>query len=71
MPSVIHDGDEQTDFPEDPSATENGGTQAPLQHFTTQDYCRRGGKKGGGLRACSQKSFLELYSQDYAFWNKV
>ena len=43
MPSVIHGGDELTDLPEAPSATENGGT--------TQDYCRRGGEGwvSGGL----------------------
>ena len=26
---IIHDGDELTDLPEAPSASENGGTQAP------------------------------------------
>ena len=59
MPSVIHGGDELTDLPEAPSATENGDTQAPYdisQHRTIVEE----GEKDGCLGACTQKSFSEL-----------
>ena len=44
MSSVIHGGDEFTDLPEVPSATENGGTQALYgisQHRTMVEEKRR------------------------------
>ena len=49
MPSVIHGGDELTDLPEAPSATENGKTQTPCgisQHWTIVET---DGAKDGGL----------------------
>ena len=49
MPSVIHGGDESIDLLEAPSATENGGTQAPYcipQHKAIVGEERRGRRLG-------------------------
>ena len=70
MPSVIHGGDEFTDLPEAPSATENGGTQTPygISQYKTE---KEEGKNDGGLGACSQKFFRATPSkcQKTPFWN--
>ena len=74
MPSVIQCGEQLTDLPEAPSATENGGTQAPygiLQHRT---IIEEEGEKDGGLGACPQKRISELRQlerQKTPFWSIV
>ena len=52
MPSVIHGGDELTDLPETPSATEERGSQAPYgisQHRTIVEEEERRIELGLGL----------------------
>ena len=74
MPSVIHGGDELTELPEAPSATENGGTQAPYGISQHRTIVEEKGEKDGGLGACSQKRFSELRPiecQKTSFWNIV
>ena len=47
MPSVIQGGDELTELPEAPSATENGGTQAPYGISQHRTIVEEEGEKGG------------------------
>ena len=49
MPSVIHGGDEFTDLPEAPSATENRGTQAPYGILQHRNIVEKEGAKDVGL----------------------
>ena len=70
MPSVIHGGDELTDFPEDSSATENGGTQTLYGILKHRTIVEEEGEKDGGLGACPQKSFSGLRPLENAFWKR-
>ena len=49
MPSVIQGGDQFTDFPEAPSATENGGTQVHYGISQHRKIVEEEGEKDGGL----------------------
>ena len=56
MPSVIHGGDEFTDLPEAPSATENGGTQAPYGISQHRTIVEEEGEKDGSLEATPSRT---------------
>ena len=60
MPSVVHGGDELTDFPEAPSATENGGTRFPYDIVQYRTIVEEQGTNDEGLEACTQKCFSKL-----------
>ena len=47
MPGVMHDGDEFTDWPEAPSTTENGGTQALYGISQDRTIVEEGGEGWG------------------------
>ena len=61
MPTVIHGGNELTDLPEAPSATENRGTQATFGISQYRTIVEEKGEEDGGLGACPQKNFSELH----------
>ena len=58
MPSVIHGGDEFTDSPEVPSATENGGTQAHYSISQHRTVVEEDKEEDGSLGTCPQKCFF-------------
>ena len=74
MPSVIQGGDEFTDWPEAPSATENGGTQAPYGISQHRTIVEEEGEKHRGLGACPQKKIFRAtpsITSEHVLWNMV
>ena len=67
----MHGGDEFTDLPEAPSATENGGTQAPYVISQHRTIVEEEGERGGILWLAPRNVFSELRPLENAFWNMV
>ena len=59
MPSVLHGGDELTDLPEAPSATENGGTQAHYGISQHRIIAEKEGERDGGSGSLPPEKFLQ------------
>ena len=63
MPNVIHCGDEFTNLPEAPSATEKGGTQAPYGISQQRTIVEEGGEGWGSGGLPPEKIFTATPSR--------